>query len=76
MVGPRGETGLGEIARENRRLIEEAELATPEACPFDGTRLDRRDDVLNCPLGDYRWEPGIGGRELSGPGIEAYTEAL
>lgn len=73
MVGTRGETGLGEIARENRRLIEEAEFAVPEACPFDGTRLDIRGDVRNCPIGDYRWEPGTGGVELTGPGVWAFT---
>lgn len=47
--------GLLNIYREaqvNRaREMNEA----PVACPYDGSVLDIRDGIRNCPMGDYRW---------------------
>lgn len=63
---------LSEIARENRRLEEEARLRAPVDCPIDGTPLQvRADGVRNCPMGNYRWEPVLGGTVLDGPGVES-----
>lgn len=63
---------LSEIARENRRREEEARLREPVDCPIDGTPLQvRADGVRNCPMGNYRWERGVGGHELTGPGVES-----
>lgn len=64
---------LREIARENREEAERAASRPPVACPLDGTPLQVRGEVRNCPMGNYRWEPGLGGRELDGPGVESGT---
>jgi len=62
---------LSEIARENRRLVEEARDAIPSECPLDGEPLqENAAGVRNCPFGNYRWEPGGGGRALRGEGVE------
>lgn len=44
----------------NRVERRSAEVTPPTACPFDGAILDAgRNGVLNCPLGNYRWQPGM-----------------
>lgn len=47
---------LRDIKRENARLEAEASSLPPVACPIDGTPLQERAGIRNCPLGNYRWE--------------------
>ena len=51
---------LLDIARENREHAESRAGKPPVSCPIDGSRLDVRDDVHNCPMGNYRWSNGQG----------------
>ena len=63
---------LREIAEENRAEAEAAATRIPVSCPLDGAALDVRGDVRNCPMGNYRWEAGIGGQQLDGAGVATY----
>lgn len=46
---------LRQIALENQRLEEDASKRERQACPIDGTPLQRNaKGVLNCPMGNYR----------------------
>ena len=49
-----------EIARENERDARAALMRVPTACPIDGMTLQERGGIRNCPMGNYRWEPGRG----------------
>lgn len=42
---------IGKEARDRRR---EDEQRTLVECPFDGTPLEFRDGVANCPMGNFR----------------------
>jgi len=39
----------------NREDVARESSETPTACPIDGSLLDQRDGVRNCPMGNYRW---------------------
>ena len=47
---------LRDIKRENAQLEAQATAKRPVACPIDGSPLQERNGVLNCPMGNYRWE--------------------
>jgi len=49
--------------RSNRRLNEQQ---PPIACPIDGTILDVRGAIRNCPMGNFRWprDEALLGRSL------------
>jgi len=64
------ESVLQQIARENREAEERAATAVPDTCPLDGTALEVRGGVRNCPMGNYRWDGE--GRVLDGPGVETF----
>jgi len=34
-------------------------------CPYDGTPLEERNGVLNCPMGDFRVRQRAKGKEFS-----------
>ena len=63
---------LLEIAEENRAEAASASARIPVSCPLDGAPLDVRGDVRNCPMGNYRWEAGIGGQVLDDPGVVTF----
>ena len=42
------------ILKQNRRDAEEEARKRRVACPIDGTILDEKNGVLNCPLGNWR----------------------
>lgn len=45
---------LSAIYREARQAAKAEREAPPVACPFDGTPLEFRNGVYNCPMGNYR----------------------
>ena len=47
---------LRDIRRENAQLEARAAALRPSTCPIDGSLLQERDGVLNCPMGNYRRE--------------------
>ena len=47
---------LSDIKRENREEAARANAEPPVACPIDGTPLQVRDNVRNCPMGNFRFE--------------------
>ena len=51
---------LIDIQRENREERERVARTAPVSCPIDGTPLEERDGVRNCPMGNYRWTGGRG----------------
>lgn len=52
---------LGNIAQRNRQEARQQAMEKPIACPIEGDILDVRDDgIRNCPLGNFRWQNGMG----------------
>ena len=51
---------LKNILDENREVNRTAKQQPPAACPVDGTILEERRGVWNCPLGNYTWSGGRG----------------
>ena len=49
---------LQSITDENREINKRESREPPIACPIDGTRLDEKSGVRNCPMGNYRWAGG------------------
>lgn len=45
---------LQQILLDNREELSRAATEKPVACPNCGTPLQERDNILNCPFGDYR----------------------
>lgn len=43
---------------ENRRMRAAAASKPPTQCPIDGTRLEVRGGIQNCPMGNYTWPQG------------------
>jgi hypothetical protein len=46
---------LKAILEVSRQDISWEASEPPTACPIDGSLLDVRDNVRNCPMGNYRW---------------------
>lgn len=46
--------GYGALAEQAAAEQKKDREAPPVACPNDGTPLEVRDGVANCPMGDYR----------------------
>ena len=51
---------LIDILRERRQEYEKDKERDPVACPFDGTPLDRHNNILHCPNGDFQQSVGAG----------------
>jgi len=49
---------LADIQNENREVNKAHVRQGPVACPIDGTLLEERDNVRNCPMGNFRWSGG------------------
>lgn len=47
---------LRDIRRENAQLEAQATARRVSTCPIDGSQLQERGGVLNCPMGNYRRE--------------------
>ena len=47
-------TQLAAINKEAAQLVKAEREAPPVACPIDGTPLEFRDGIYNCPMGNYR----------------------
>jgi hypothetical protein len=46
---------LKAILEVNRQDISREASEPPTACPIDGSPLDVRGNIRNCPMGNYRW---------------------
>lgn len=46
---------LKAIHDTSRRLKDQEARERPKACPIDGTPLEWRRGIGNCPMGNYRW---------------------
>ena len=49
---------LTDILNRNRGDIRAFNAAPPTACPIDGSMLQDRGNVRNCPMGNYTWPEG------------------
>jgi hypothetical protein len=45
---------LQAILKEQRQAAENERTAPLVDCPIDGERLDVRDGIYNCPMGNFR----------------------
>ena len=51
---------LLDIQNETREVVRAKAIEGPIDCPIDGTPLEERKGVRNCPMGNYRWSGGRG----------------